>query len=135
MKNFNVKLYVLAPLTALVVLLLWFLPSTSFGIDNLTVVQQRTIAIFAYAALMWMFEIIPAWATSVTTIVFLLLAVSNKGLTNDTMGDLVNFRELMAGFCRPDYHAFLGRLCTGYRGEQSGTGCCAGACVAQAFWH
>ena len=35
----------------------------------------RTIAIFCYAALMWMFEIIPAWATSVTTIVFLLLSV------------------------------------------------------------
>jgi sodium-dependent dicarboxylate transporter 2/3/5 len=108
MKNFNVKLYVLAPLTALVVLLLWFLPSTSFGIDNLTVVQQRTIAIFAYAALMWMFEIIPAWATSVTTIVMLLLAVSNKGLTNDTMGDLVNFRELMAAFADPIIMLFLG---------------------------
>jgi sodium-dependent dicarboxylate transporter 2/3/5 len=108
MKNFNVKLYVLAPLTALVVLLLWFLPSTSFGIDSLTVVQQRTIAIFAYAALMWMFEIIPAWATSVTTIVMLLLAVSNKGLTNDTMGDLVNFRELMAAFADPIIMLFLG---------------------------
>jgi sodium-dependent dicarboxylate transporter 2/3/5 len=108
MKKFNVKLYVLAPLTALVVLLLWFLPSTSFGIDNLTVVQQRTIAIFAYAALMWMFEIIPAWATSVTTIVFLLLTVSNKGLTNDTMGDLVNFRELMAAFADPIIMLFLG---------------------------
>ena len=108
MKNFNVKLYILAPLTALVVLLLWFLPSTSFGIDSLTVVQQRTIAIFAYAALMWMFEIIPAWATSVTTIVFLLLAVSNKGLTNDTMGDLVNFRELMAAFADPIIMLFLG---------------------------
>jgi sodium-dependent dicarboxylate transporter 2/3/5 len=108
MKNFNVKLYILAPLTALVVLLLWFLPSTSFGIDNLTVVQQRTIAIFAYAALMWMFEIIPAWATSVTTIVFLLLTVSNKGLTNDTMGDLVNFRELMAAFADPIIMLFLG---------------------------
>ncbi len=108
MKNFNVKLYILAPLTALVVLLLWFLPSSAFGIDNLTVVQQRTIAIFAYAALMWMFEIIPAWATSVTTIVFLLLTVSNKGLTNDTMGDLVNFRELMAAFADPIIMLFLG---------------------------
>jgi len=108
MKNFNVKLYILAPLTALVVLLLWFLPSSAFGIDNLTVVQQRTIAIFAYAALMWMFEIIPAWATSVTTIVFLLLAVSNKGLTNESMGELVNFRELMAAFADPIIMLFLG---------------------------
>ncbi|MBR6830174.1 MAG: SLC13/DASS family transporter [Paludibacteraceae bacterium] len=108
MNKFNVKLHVLAPLTFLVVCLLWFLPSSAFGIEGLTVVQQRTIAIFAYAALMWMFEIIPAWATSVTTIVFLLLAVSNKGLTNPDMGALVNFRELMASFADPIIMLFLG---------------------------
>ena len=108
MNKLNVKLHILAPLTALVVLVLWFLPASAFGIEGLTVVQQRTIAIFAYAALMWMFEIIPAWATSVTTIVFLLLAVSNKGLTNPDMGALVNFRELMASFADPIIMLFLG---------------------------
>ena len=108
MGKLNVKLHILAPLTAAVVLLMWFLPSTAFGIDGLTVVQQRTIAIFCYAALMWMFEIIPAWATSVTTIVFLLIAVSNKGLTNPDMGDLVNFKELMAAFADPIIMLFLG---------------------------
>ena len=82
MKNFNIRTYILAPLTVAVVLFMWFVPASFFGIDGLTVVQQRTIAIFCYAALMWMFEIIPAWATSVSSIVFLLLAVSNKGLTN-----------------------------------------------------
>ena len=108
MEKLNVKMHILAPLTALVVLVLWFLPASAFGIEGLTVVQQRTIAIFAYAALMWMFEIIPAWATSVTTIVFLLLAVSNKGLTNADMGALVNFRELMASFADPIIMLFLG---------------------------
>ena len=108
MKNFNIKLYVLAPLTLVVVLLMWFLPASSFGIEGLTVVQQRTIAIFCYAALMWMFEIIPAWATSVTTIVFLLIAVSNKGLANETMGSLVNYKELMAAFADPIIMLFLG---------------------------
>ena len=108
MKAINVKNYILAPLTALAVLIIWFLPSSSFGIEGLTVVQQRTIAIFVYAALMWMFEIIPAWATSVTTIVFLLLAVSNKGLTNPDMGALVNFKEIMASFADPIIMLFLG---------------------------
>ena len=108
MNKFNVKLHIFAPLTALVVLLMWFVPASFFGIEGLTVVQQRTIAIFCYAALMWMFEIIPAWATSVTTIVFLLLAVSNKGLTNPDMGALVNFRELMASFADPIIMLFLG---------------------------
>ena len=108
MNNFNFKLYILAPLTLAVVLLMWFLPASSFGIEGLTVVQQRTIAIFCYAALMWMFEIIPAWATSVTTIVFLLIAVSNKGLANETMGSLVNYKELMAAFADPIIMLFLG---------------------------
>ena len=108
MKKFDVKLHVLAPLTALVVLFLWFVPTSFFGIDGLTVVQQRTIAIFCYAALMWMFEIIPAWATSVSTIVLLLLTVSNKGFAHEEMGSLVNYKELMAAFADPIIMLFLG---------------------------
>ena len=50
---------------ALTVLVLWFLPTESFGIDGLTPVQQRIIAIFVYATLMWVLELVPAWATSV----------------------------------------------------------------------
>lgn len=105
---FDVKKHGLAPLTILLVLFLWFAPASMFHIDGLTVVQQRTIAVFCYAALMWMFEIIPAWATSVSTIVLLLLSVSNKGFTNPEMGDLVNFKELMAAFADPIIMLFLG---------------------------
>jgi len=92
----------------LAVLYMWFAPAEMFGIEGLTVIQQRTIAIFVYAALMWMFEIIPAWATSVTTIVFLLLAVSNKGFASAEQGSLVNFKELMASFADPVIMLFLG---------------------------
>ena len=108
MFKLDVKKHVLAPLTVLAVLFLWFVPASFFGIEGLTVVQQRTIAIFAYAALMWMFEIIPAWATSVSTIVLLLLTVSNKGFTKPEMGDLVNFKEIMAAFADPIIMLFLG---------------------------
>ena len=108
MIKFNVKRHVLAPLTVLAVLFLWFVPSSFFGIEGLTVVQQRTIAIFCYAALMWMFEIIPAWATSVSTIVLLLLTISNKGFTTPEMGNLVSFKEIMAAFADPIIMLFLG---------------------------
>ena len=108
MKKLNVKLHILAPLTILLVLVLMMVPTSFFGIEGLTVVQQRTIAIFCYAALMWMFEIIPAWATSVSTIVLLLLAVSNKGFAKPEMGTLVNFKELMASFADPIIMLFLG---------------------------
>ena len=108
MFKLDVKKHVLAPLTLLAVLLLWFAPASFFGIEGLTVVQQRTIAIFAYAALLWMFEIIPAWATSVSTIVLLLLTISNKGFTKPEMGELVSFKEIMAAFADPIIMLFLG---------------------------
>ena len=108
MIKFNVKRHVLAPLTLLAVLFLWFVPASFFGIEGLTVVQQRTIAIFCYAALMWMFEIIPAWATSVSTIVLLLLTISNKGFTTPEMDNLVNFKEIMAAFADPIIMLFPG---------------------------
>ena len=52
---------------AIIVLVLWMLPTESFGIDGLTQIQQRIIAIFVYATLMWVFELVPAWATSSVT--------------------------------------------------------------------
>lgn len=102
------KRYVIAPIVFVLVLILWFMPASSFGIEGLTVVQQRTIAIFCYATLMWMFEIIPAWATSVTTIIILLLAVSDQGFTSQASGALVDYRQLMASFADPVIMLFLG---------------------------
>ena len=101
--NFNVKRYIMLPLILVTVFLLWCTP-----IEGLTVIQQRTVAIFAYAALMWMFEIIPAWATSVSTIVLLLFAVSNKGFTSPDMPGLVDYKALMAAFADPTIMLFLG---------------------------
>lgn len=102
------KRYLIAPIVFVVVLILWFMPASFFGIEGLTVVQQRTIAIFCYATLMWMFEIIPAWATSVTTIIILLLAVSDQGFTSQASGALVDYRQLMASFADPVIMLFLG---------------------------
>ena len=41
----------------IVTLILWNMPSSFFGMEGLTVVQQRIIAIFAFATLMWLFEV------------------------------------------------------------------------------
>ena len=64
----------------LVSLLLWNLPSTAFGIPDLTILQQRMIAIFVFAALMWILEVVPAWVTSVLIIVVMLFTVSDSSL-------------------------------------------------------
>ena len=65
---------------SIIVLILWFLPTESFGMDGLTSVQQRIIAIFVYATLMWVMELVPAWATSVSIMVLLLLFTSDSGI-------------------------------------------------------
>ena len=55
--------------------ILWTLPTDVFGIDGLTLIEQRVIALFCFATLMWITEAIPSWTTSVTIIVILLFRV------------------------------------------------------------
>ncbi|MBO4264376.1 MAG: anion permease, partial [Bacteroidales bacterium] len=109
--KFSVKYCVLLPIVLIVTVLLWALPLTAFGIEGLTVVQQRMIAIFAFAALMWMFEIIPNWTTSLIVIVVMLLSVSTKGLAffcQPEFGTLVDYKSIMASFADPVVMLFMG---------------------------
>ena len=109
--KFNVKYCVLLPIVLIATILLWVLPVSAFGIEGLTVVQQRMIAIFVFAALMWMFEIIPNWTTSLIVIVLMLLTVSNKGLgflCKPDYGTLVDYKSIMASFADPVVMLFMG---------------------------
>jgi len=95
----------------LIGLFFWCVPTEFFGIEALTVVQQRVIALFILAALLWIFEPIPNWTTSVMIIVVSLLTVSNKGigfLCNEEAGELVNYKSLMSSFADPVVMLFLG---------------------------
>lgn len=110
-KKFSVKYCVLLPIVLLVTIFLWAVPVDFFGIEGLTVVQQRMIAIFVFAALMWMFEIIPNWTTSLIVIVLMLLCVSNKGIKlfcDPAYGTLVDYKSIMASFADPVVMLFLG---------------------------
>ena len=122
-KKFNAKYCVLLPIVLIVTLFLWCVPTSFFGIDALTVVQQRVIALFVFAALMWMFEIIPNWTTSLLVIVFALLTVSNKGIKffcNPDLGQLVSYKELMAAFADPVVMLFLGGFVLAIMAEKYG---------------
>ena len=110
-KKLNPKYCVLLPIVLIVTIFLLSVPTSFFGIDALTTVQQRVIALFVFAALMWMFEIIPNWTTSVMVIVLSLLTVSDKGLSflcKPEYGTLVNYKSLMAAFADPVIMLFLG---------------------------
>ncbi|MBQ6044601.1 MAG: SLC13/DASS family transporter [Bacteroidales bacterium] len=109
--KFNVKYCVMLPIVLIITIFLWAVPTSFFGIDALTPVQQRVIALFVFAALMWMFEIVPNWTTSLLVIVLSLLTVSDKGLSflcKPEYGTLVNYKSLMSAFADPVIMLFLG---------------------------
>lgn len=96
-------------------LLVLFLPLSAFPFEGMTIVQQRVTAIFLLAALCWVFEPIPIYATSVVIIVLELLLVSNKGIylfrineSEPYFGELLQYNEIMATFASPIIMLFLG---------------------------
>ena len=97
---------------AAVTLILWFIPTSAFGIDGLTVVQQRIIAVFAFATLMWIFEIVPSWATSIAIMGLLLLFASDSGVKwlcdPEKVGTLLSYKGIMACFADPVIMLFIG---------------------------
>lgn len=106
-----VKYCVLLPIVLAVTIFLWAVPTSFYGIDALTTVQQRVIALFSFAALMWIFEIIPNWTTSVLVVVLSLLTVSDKGLgflCYPEAGKLIPYANIMAAFADPVVMLFLG---------------------------
>ena len=95
-------------------LLLWFLPADTFGIDNLTVVEHRVIALFVFGALMWIMEAIPIWTTSILLMVLMILTVSDsmflplKHVGEEGFGPVISHNAIMASFAHPIVMLFMG---------------------------
>ncbi|GHW27076.1 transporter, putative [Vibrio cholerae] len=99
----------------LIPILVLMLPATAFPFEGLTVIQQRVIAIFLLAALLWVFEPIPIYSTSVVIIVLEVLMLSDKGFILFRLGEgtsefgvLLKSTEIMATFANPIIMLFLG---------------------------
>ncbi|MCF0160431.1 MAG: SLC13/DASS family transporter [Bacteroidaceae bacterium] len=91
------------------------LPSTVFGIDGLTTIEQRVIALFFFAASMWLSEALPSWGTSFLIIVILLLCVSDAPLSCFSIGTVtgefgrpVPYKSIMATMADPTIMLFIG---------------------------
>ena len=106
-----VKKLIYAAIVLVVTLFLWNAPADMFGIQNLTVIQQRIIAIFAFATLMWIFEVVPSWATSVGIIGLMLLTTSTSGIKPmmyEAAGEPLPYKDIMATFADPVIMLFIG---------------------------
>ena len=110
--NPDTKRAVKIAIVALVTLLLWNIPTEWYGIQNLTVIQQRVIAIFAFATLMWILEIVSSWATSIAIIVLMLLFCSDSGIAPmvnpEVVGSVLSHKGIMASFADPVIMLFIG---------------------------
>ena len=94
-------------------LVVWCLPVENW-IDGMTIIQKRTLAIFLFAILMWLFEAVPAWTTSVMVVVLLLFTTSNSSLVffnnaaPEVLGQTTSYKSLMACFADPIIMLFIG---------------------------
>ena len=106
------KKFAKALIVTIVTLALWNAPADTFGIEGLTVIQQRVIAIFAFATLMWVMEVVSSWATSLGIIVLMLLFTSDSGIkfmmTGDNIGTPLSHKSIMASFADPVIMLFIG---------------------------
>lgn len=122
--RFQLNGYVKATIAAVIAFVIALLPTSLFGIPDLNPVQQRVIAIFVFAAIMWLTESMPSWCTSVIIIVVMLFTISDKGLApliehiSTTADDgtvsqavayqYVSYKALMACFANPTIMLFIG---------------------------
>lgn len=103
--------------------IVWNLPIDTFGIDGLTIVQQRVIAIFVFATLSWLTECIPSWATSLGIITIMCLTVSDNALMpfkGENIGELMDSKHIMASFADPTIMLFLGGFILAAAATKSG---------------
>ncbi len=119
--------YIKVTLVSLFGIILATMPTELYGIEGLTIIQQRVIALFIWAALMWILEAVPAWTTSLLIIVISLLTVSSSaitplidGLDELNKSQLVGYKLIMGSFADPTIMLFMGGFVLALVASKSG---------------
>ncbi|QXO17170.1 SLC13 family permease [Vibrio ostreae] len=95
--------------------LVLMLPIDAIPIADLTLVQHRLLAIFLLAALLWVLEPVPVFATSILIIALELVMISNKGLhafrapvEGHELGQMLAYTDIFSAFSSPIIILFMG---------------------------
>lgn len=111
----------------LIPLFLWIAPSDIYGLPGLNPIEHRVLAIFVFAALMWLFDAVPAWTTSLIVVVLLLFCTSDSALwffqtdsAGNKFGNLVNNTDLLHCFADPTIMLFIGGFIIAIAATKSG---------------
>ncbi|MFO4667749.1 SLC13 family permease [Vibrio cholerae] len=91
------------------------MPIDAIPIQELTLVQHRLLAIFLLAALLWVLEPVPVFATSILIIALELVMISDKGLhgfrvpaPHHPLGELLKYTDIFSAFSSPIIILFMG---------------------------
>ncbi len=108
-------------------LFLWFAPASIYGLPHINAVEHRVLAIFVFAALMWLFDAVPAWTTSLVVVVLLLFCASNSALSffqTDSVGEkyvnLIKYIDILHCFADPTIMLFIGGFIIAIAATKSG---------------
>ncbi|SHO55785.1 SLC13 family permease [Vibrio quintilis] len=115
MPAISLKQFIKLILCFLPPLILLWLPVDSIPIPELTLIQHRLLAIFLLAALLWVLEPVPVFATSILIITLELIMISNKGLhwfrkppEGHEFGTLISYTDIFSAFSSPIIILFMG---------------------------
>ncbi|MCQ2335571.1 MAG: DASS family sodium-coupled anion symporter [Paludibacteraceae bacterium] len=107
-KNNIIKLVVIS----VIGLVLGFMPIEWIPLANMDIAQQRMLAVFVFTALMWVFEPVSAWVTSIICMLIITFTVSDGGLNFMREGiapeHLIDYEKILASFADPIIILFLG---------------------------
>ncbi|MDE6383064.1 MAG: SLC13 family permease [Paramuribaculum sp.] len=108
-------------------LFFWIAPSSVYGLPGLSPVEPRVLAIFVFAALMWLFDAVPAWTTSLVVVVLLLFCTSDSALWFFQIGadeakipNLVSNTAILHCFADPTIMLFIGGFIIAIAATKSG---------------
>jgi sodium-dependent dicarboxylate transporter 2/3/5 len=115
MERLSISLFVKLLVAFGIPLGILMIPIDAIPIEGLTLIQHRLLAIFALAALLWVLEPVPVFATSILIIALELIMISDKGLhlfrtppAGHDMGEMMLYTDIFGAFSSPIIILFMG---------------------------
>ena len=111
----TLKKWILAAIMVLVPIAVTIIEPSAMGLEGITAIQQRMLAIFLFAALSWIFELFPAWVTSIAVIALIALTDSDSAFyfyqhqkfPNQEAGNLLKSSNVLKSFGDPSIVLYI----------------------------
>ena len=118
MERSALKKSILAAIMLIVPFAVTMIEPSAMGFDGMTGNQQQMLGIFLFAAFSWIFELYPAWVTSILVIALITLTDSDSAFTfylnwlfpDQEMGQVIKSSKMLRCFGDPSIVLYIGGL-------------------------